>query len=53
MDGLGMIALRFYPIKGDKLKELTKYIEQAHQEKLIEYKKNKEWWEYFNSILII
>ncbi|GAG92684.1 unnamed protein product, partial [marine sediment metagenome] len=41
MDVLGMIALKFYPIKGDYLKELKIYIEKAHQEKLIEYEKTK------------
>jgi len=41
MDVLGMIALRFYPIKGDYLKELKSYIEKAHQEKLINYEKSK------------
>lgn len=41
MDVLGLIALRFYPIKGDHLKELKSYIEKAHQEKLIKYEKFK------------
>ncbi len=41
IDVLGMIALRFYPIKADYLKELKKYIEKAHKEKLIEYEKTK------------
>ncbi len=41
MDILGMISLKFFPIKGDYLKELKKYIEKAHQEKLIEYEKTK------------
>lgn len=42
IDVLGMIALRFFPIKGDYLKELKRYIEKAHKEKLIEYEKIKE-----------
>ncbi|MFX0000172.1 MAG: MFS transporter [Candidatus Hodarchaeota archaeon] len=42
MDALGMIALKFYQIKGDYLKELKKYIEKAHQDKLIEYKETKK-----------
>lgn len=42
MDGLGMIALRFFSIKGDNLKELMQYVEKAHQEKLVEYEKTKE-----------
>ena len=41
MDVLGMIALRFYPIKGEYLKELKSYIEKAHQEKLIKYEESK------------
>jgi len=41
MDALGLIALRFYSIKGDYLKELKSYIEKAHQEKLIKYEKSK------------
>lgn len=42
IDVFGMIALKFYPIKGDYLKKLKSYIKKAHKEKLIEYKKNKE-----------
>ena len=41
IDFLGMIALRFYPIKGDYLKELKSYIVKTHREKLIEYEKLK------------
>ena len=41
MDVLGMIALSFYPIKGEYLKELKSYIEKAHEEKLIKYEKSK------------
>ena len=41
MDLFGLLALRFYPIKGDYLKELKSYIEKAHQEKLIKYEKSK------------
>jgi len=42
IDVIGMIALRFYPIKGNYLKELKRYIEETHKEKLIEYEKTKE-----------
>ena len=41
LDILGLISLRFYPIKGEYLKELKNYIEKAHKEKLIEYESSK------------
>lgn len=41
MDILGLVALKFYPIKGEYLKELKNYIEKAHKEKLIEYESSK------------
>ncbi|MHA1453957.1 MAG: MFS transporter, partial [Promethearchaeota archaeon] len=34
---LGMIALYFYPIQGDYLKKLKKYIESSHKEKKEKY----------------
>ena len=38
---LGMIALYFYPIKGDYLKKLKKYIESSHKEKKEKYLETK------------
>jgi len=41
MDVLGMIALRFFPIKGTPLKEMRTYIEKIHAEKLDAYESAK------------
>ena len=41
MDALGMLSLRFYPIKGEYLKELKERIEIIHREKLIAYEQTK------------
>jgi GPH family glycoside/pentoside/hexuronide:cation symporter len=41
MDILGMISLKYFPIKGKYLKEMREFIEKVHQEKLIAYKKTQ------------
>jgi len=41
MDLLGMVSLKFYPLKGEKLRELKEKIKILHQEKSLQYHKAK------------
>jgi GPH family glycoside/pentoside/hexuronide:cation symporter len=41
MDALAMLSLKFYPIKGEHLKDLKEHIEIIHREKLITYEQAK------------